>query len=82
VNLALEHTPLPATVCGYLCPQLCMDHCTRTVERLTPLDMAAMGRATLTASAHTGSPLGETNRHYRRWSSRALRCMAALAFGA
>jgi len=56
VNLALEHTPLPATVCGYLCPQLCMDHCTRTVERLTPLDMAAMGRATLTAKAPTPAP--------------------------
>ncbi len=27
VDLALEYTPFPATVCGYLCPNLCMQNC-------------------------------------------------------
>ena len=29
VDLALSYTPFPATVCGYLCPNLCMQACTR-----------------------------------------------------
>ncbi|MFP4049517.1 MAG: pyridine nucleotide-disulfide oxidoreductase, partial [Desulfovermiculus sp.] len=29
VDLALAYTPFPATVCGYLCPNLCMQSCTR-----------------------------------------------------
>ena len=29
INLALVHTPFPVTICGYLCPNLCMDACTK-----------------------------------------------------
>ncbi len=49
VNLALEYTPFPATVCGYLCPNLCMQHCTRGHVSLPLLDLALLGKASLTA---------------------------------
>jgi hypothetical protein len=36
VDLALAYTPFPATVCGYLCPNLCMTSCTRQIQRCRP----------------------------------------------
>lgn len=44
VDLALAYTPFPATVCGYLCPNLCMDGCTRGVRRMTSVDITKLGR--------------------------------------
>ncbi|MCX7981447.1 MAG: FAD-dependent oxidoreductase [Syntrophales bacterium] len=49
INLALYYTPLPATVCGFLCPNLCLQACTRSVENLPTLDLPALGRASLEA---------------------------------
>lgn len=49
VDLSLEHTPFPATVCGYLCPNLCMDHCTRAISKLNPIDITVLGKAGLNA---------------------------------
>lgn len=49
VDLALQYTPFPATVCGYLCPNLCMQGCTRGTAGFPVLDMAALGRASLEA---------------------------------
>lgn len=49
VNLALAYTPLPAVVCGYLCPNLCMENCTRGVYRLPPMDTTILGKASLKA---------------------------------
>ncbi|HCR12928.1 MAG TPA: pyridine nucleotide-disulfide oxidoreductase, partial [Desulfovibrio sp.] len=43
------YTPFPATVCGYLCPNLCMQGCTRAVSNLTPLDTAMLGKANVKA---------------------------------
>jgi len=51
VDLALEYTPFPATVCGYLCPNLCMQNCTRGLVHLPPLDIALLGKASLDAKA-------------------------------
>ncbi len=50
VNLALSYTPFPATVCGYLCPNLCMQACTRQAERMPAVDITPLGKASLSAS--------------------------------
>jgi len=49
VDLALAYTPFPATVCGYLCPNLCMSACTRQSSLMTPVDITRLGRASLRA---------------------------------
>lgn len=49
VNLALEYTPFPATVCGYLCPNLCVQSCSRSKANLPPVDVAVLGKASLAA---------------------------------
>ncbi|MFH1080901.1 MAG: FAD-dependent oxidoreductase [Pseudomonadota bacterium] len=56
VDLALRYTPFPATVCGYLCPNLCMLGCTRGIGTLPTLDIAALGRASLTANTPAPAP--------------------------
>ncbi len=51
VDLALQYTPFPATVCGYLCPNLCMQNCTRqTKADLPAVDTALLGRASMEAA--------------------------------
>lgn len=49
VDLALRYTPFPATVCGHLCPNLCMSGCTRQSQLMAPVDAKALGRAGLRA---------------------------------
>lgn len=49
VDMALAYTPFPATVCGYLCPNLCMQSCTRQGLRLAPVDVTQLGKASLKA---------------------------------
>lgn len=45
VDLALAYTPFPATVCGYLCPNLCMDGCTRSTQQgMASVDITKLGR--------------------------------------
>lgn len=56
VDLALTCTPFPATVCGYLCPNLCMHGCTRGIGALPALDVAALGRASLAAKPPEPAP--------------------------
>ena len=56
VDLALRYTPFPATVCGYLCPNLCMQGCSRQNAQLPPLDVAALGRASLEAQPPAPAP--------------------------
>ncbi len=50
VNLALSYTPFPATVCGYLCPNLCMQACTRKSEHMPAVDITPLGKASIAAS--------------------------------
>ncbi len=50
VDLALAYTPFPATVCGYLCPNLCMEQCTRQSRAMPVLDIALLGRMSLEAN--------------------------------
>ncbi|MGQ9796129.1 FAD-dependent oxidoreductase [Desulfosoma sp.] len=49
VDMALAYTPFPATVCGYLCPNLCMQSCTRQGLRMAPVDVTQLGKASLKA---------------------------------
>jgi len=49
VDLALSYTPFPASVCGYLCPNLCMRSCTRQISAMAPVDVSQLGRASLEA---------------------------------
>jgi NADPH-dependent glutamate synthase beta subunit-like oxidoreductase/glutamate synthase domain-containing protein 3/NAD-dependent dihydropyrimidine dehydrogenase PreA subunit len=49
IDLALAYTPFPATVCGYLCPHLCMQGCTRNVGHMMPLDTSFLGKANANA---------------------------------
>jgi NADPH-dependent glutamate synthase beta subunit-like oxidoreductase/glutamate synthase domain-containing protein 3 len=43
-QLVLRHTPLPASVCGAICPNLCMENCTRTGVDGS-IEMHILGRA-------------------------------------
>ena len=56
VDLALSYTPFPATVCGYLCPNLCMANCTRQISQMPALDVAGLGKASLTARTPKPAP--------------------------
>jgi NADPH-dependent glutamate synthase beta subunit-like oxidoreductase/glutamate synthase domain-containing protein 3/NAD-dependent dihydropyrimidine dehydrogenase PreA subunit len=49
VNLALSYTPFPATVCGYLCPNPCMQACTRQTHGMASVDIARLGKASISA---------------------------------
>jgi NADPH-dependent glutamate synthase beta subunit-like oxidoreductase/glutamate synthase domain-containing protein 3/NAD-dependent dihydropyrimidine dehydrogenase PreA subunit len=49
VDLALTYTPFPAAVCGYLCPNLCMQSCTRKEAALAPVDTTRIGQASIAA---------------------------------
>ncbi|MCP4345103.1 MAG: FAD-dependent oxidoreductase [Desulfobacterales bacterium] len=49
VDMALAYTPFPATVCGYLCPNLCMQSCTRQLSAMAPVDITSLGKASINA---------------------------------
>jgi NADPH-dependent glutamate synthase beta subunit-like oxidoreductase/glutamate synthase domain-containing protein 3/NAD-dependent dihydropyrimidine dehydrogenase PreA subunit len=49
VDLALAYTPFPASVCGYLCPNLCMQSCTRQAAAMAPVDTTRIGQASIRA---------------------------------
>jgi NADPH-dependent glutamate synthase beta subunit-like oxidoreductase/ferredoxin len=56
VDLALNYTPFPATVCGYLCPNLCMDHCTRQSINWPAVDITQLGKSSLHAQPPARAP--------------------------
>jgi glutamate synthase domain-containing protein 3 len=47
VDMALAYTPFPATVCGYLCPNLCMQSCTKQSALMAPVDVTRIGKASI-----------------------------------
>jgi NADPH-dependent glutamate synthase beta subunit-like oxidoreductase/glutamate synthase domain-containing protein 3/Pyruvate/2-oxoacid:ferredoxin oxidoreductase delta subunit len=57
VDMALAYTPFPATVCGYLCPNLCMQSCTKQAALMAPVDVTQLGKASLAAGLPTLPPL-------------------------
>ena len=54
-NLVLSYTPFPASICGAICPNLCMENCSRQVVD-SPIDVALLGRAVLSAAAPLCAP--------------------------
>ncbi|HNY49759.1 MAG TPA: FAD-dependent oxidoreductase [Smithella sp.] len=60
VDLALEYTPFPATVCGYLCPNLCMQNCSRKTVNLPSVDVTVLGKSSL--EAKEPKPLAATGK--------------------
>jgi NADPH-dependent glutamate synthase beta subunit-like oxidoreductase/glutamate synthase domain-containing protein 3/Pyruvate/2-oxoacid:ferredoxin oxidoreductase delta subunit len=56
VDLALEYSPFPATVCGYLCPNLCMQNCSRQIVNLPAVDIRVLGKASLEAKEPKREP--------------------------
>ena len=60
VDLSLNFTPFPTTVCGYLCPNLCMENCTRGRNNMTPIDTTLLGKASI--DAKEPKPLPPTGR--------------------
>jgi len=57
VDMALAYTPFPASVCGYLCPNLCMQSCTRQSADMVPIDVKKLGKASINASLPKLPPL-------------------------
>lgn len=57
VDLALAYTPFPATVCGYLCPNPCMQACTRQTQIMAPVDTTQLGKASINAGLPELPPL-------------------------
>ena len=57
VDLALSYTPFPATVCGYLCPNPCMQACTRQSAFMAPVDVTQLGQASVRAGVPELPPL-------------------------
>lgn len=57
VDLALLYTPFPASICGYLCPNLCMQGCSRQQAYLTPVDVSQLGKASIDARIPELPPL-------------------------
>ncbi|MEO5358636.1 MAG: FAD-dependent oxidoreductase [Nitrospirae bacterium YQR-1] len=55
LELILEYSPLPATVCGEICPNLCMDACTRG-HLDKPLNIKGLGKASLNVKAPKKEP--------------------------
>ncbi|MFV0437589.1 MAG: FAD-dependent oxidoreductase [Desulfopila sp.] len=56
--MILGYTPLPASVCGAVCPNLCMENCSRSGVD-TPIDMHILGQAVGTIEApKPAAPLG------------------------
>ncbi|XPV76393.1 MAG: FAD-dependent oxidoreductase [Desulfovibrio sp.] len=49
IALAMAYTPFPATVCGHLCPNLCMEGCTRSLSSLAPVEAQGLGKAGIEA---------------------------------
>lgn len=50
LGLMLEYSPLPATVCGEICPNLCMDACTRA-RHDRPLNIDRLGQISIEMAA-------------------------------
>ncbi len=45
IEMGLQYTPFPATVCGYLCPSPCMASCTRNLKYMSPINVRLLGKA-------------------------------------
>ena len=51
LDLVLEYSPLPATVCGKVCPSPCMDACSRNIFLREPVEIGYLGSLNLETKA-------------------------------
>ena len=58
LEYVLEYSPLPATVCGRICPNLCMQNCARGLLVDSPLNIDRLGSLSLEVKAP--KPAGPT----------------------
>ncbi len=56
LDLVLQYSPFPGTVCGYVCPNLCMDACSRQLHFRDPVDVSFLGRLSLDRPAPAPAP--------------------------
>ena len=54
-EMLLRYSPLPASVCGSVCPNLCMENCSRQ-EVDDPIEVQVLGRAVAGAKAPESAP--------------------------
>ena len=54
-EMLLRYTPLPASVCGTICPNLCMENCSRKTVDYS-IDVSVLGRAVNTAEPLKAQP--------------------------
>ncbi len=54
-EMLLKYTPLPASVCGTICPNLCMENCSRKKVDYS-IDVSVLGRAVNTAEPMKTQP--------------------------
>ncbi|MFO7929810.1 MAG: FAD-dependent oxidoreductase [Thermodesulfobacteriota bacterium] len=57
VDMALAYTPFPASVCGYLCPNLCMESCTRQSSSMASVDITRLGKKSISAKTPEMPPV-------------------------
>jgi len=76
IDLALAYSPFPATVCGYLCPNLCMDACTRKTQNMPPVDVKILGKKSIDARLPELPPMGQKDRDHRGRTCGNIRSMA------
>lgn len=58
-QMLLRYTPLPASVCGAVCPNLCMENCSRSGVD-DPIDVQVLGRAVSSSEPpRLAAPLGK-----------------------
>ncbi len=55
IELVLQYSPFPGSVCGEVCPNPCMDACTRQYIDL-PVSMPALGKLSIEAESPTPKP--------------------------
>jgi len=60
VDVALAFTPFPASICGYLCPHLCMQGCTKNTGNLNPVDITVLGKEGVSSKEPQLPPLDGT----------------------
>ena len=78
VDMALAYTPFPATICGYLCPNPCMQSCTRQINEMVPIDTSQIGKASIKAGrAEAARAQRPSDCRHRRRPGRAFYCVAA-----
>ncbi len=57
VDISLLYSPFPATICGYLCPHLCMQNCTKVEKGMAPVDVSILGKLSQDAKTPELPPL-------------------------